>query len=474
MGKPKFEYDEILNKKRIRKSTSLKTRKVDEFYSDRSRIIYCSSFRRLMQKAQVFSLEPNSSVRTRLTHSIEVSDIGRSLANKIGYKLLDNEIISDKSLIPAIVAIVENACLLHDIGNPPFGHFGESAIREWANEKLKKIAKKLRIDKHHLFKILIKDFTEFDGNPQGFRIISRLHCEQDEHSLNLTYATLLSSLKYVRSTDEKKGEGVIKKAGYFQSEKEIVEKILQETNFPKNTRYPLTYIMEAADDIAYCLSDISDGIEKRILTPQNFEKEFNRLWEQNYPNEKPLLDFPKQINNFGLDVSVRWSQKIMEEASDDYIKNHEDIIAGKCHQLISDKKYGKVLETIKMVSRNLIYSSSEAEHIELTGYAAISGLLNHFSKLLSMSTEDFTVLIEKGKVAGKNFDIEKRLFNHLGNRYIKCYQYMLKNIDKASSEYAVKEWWLRVHLIIDHISGMTDDYALASYQMLSGIKVSTI
>ncbi|MFA9422794.1 MAG: HD domain-containing protein, partial [Sedimentibacter sp.] len=105
--------------------------KVDEFYSDRSRIIYSSSFRRLQQKAQVFSLEPNASVRTRMTHSLEVSDLGRTLANKIAQSLFNQKLVSLRE-IPLIVAVVENACLLHDIGNPPFGHFGEFAIREWS------------------------------------------------------------------------------------------------------------------------------------------------------------------------------------------------------------------------------------------------------------------------------------------------------------------------------------------------------
>lgn len=128
-------YNDLIVVKRERDSFVKRSRTIDQFYSDRSRIIYSSSFRRLQQKAQVFSLEPNSSVRTRLTHSLEVADLGRTLANKIAFSLKnDNKLTSNKT--SALVAIVENACLLHDIGNPPFGHFGEAAIREWAKESI--------------------------------------------------------------------------------------------------------------------------------------------------------------------------------------------------------------------------------------------------------------------------------------------------------------------------------------------------
>lgn len=127
-----YKYNQLLCVARMRKSTVKRDSTIAQFYSDRSRILYSSSFRRLQQKAQVFSLEPNASVRTRLTHSLEVSDLGRTLANRIAYRLSENHFL-DSDKISDVVAIVENACLLHDIGNPPFGHFGEIAIRDWAD-----------------------------------------------------------------------------------------------------------------------------------------------------------------------------------------------------------------------------------------------------------------------------------------------------------------------------------------------------
>lgn len=130
-----IDYNHFIDVHRVRESTRKRSRKIDQFYSDRSRIIYSSSFRRLQQKAQVFSLEPNASVRTRLTHSLEVSDLGRTLANNIAYRLKNVGKLTENNIL-SLVAIVENACLLHDIGNPPFGHFGEAAIQDWAKTSI--------------------------------------------------------------------------------------------------------------------------------------------------------------------------------------------------------------------------------------------------------------------------------------------------------------------------------------------------
>ena len=264
-----FDYERLLDTTREQKSNSPRRAKIDEFYSDRSRILYCSSFRRLQQKAQVFSLESNTDIRSRMTHSLEVSDLGRTLANNIGGRLAAQEKIK-KEQIPEMVAVVENACLVHDIGNPPFGHFGEAAICNWARERLHKIGKKLKLSHFSDFSKRMKDFEEFDGNPQGFRVITKLHTERDRFGLNMTYASLLCALKYVRTTGEKGNSMVDRKPGYFQTEKELVDRMRNMVGLKEGTRYPLTYIVEAADDIAYCLSDISDGIEKGVLSIRSF------------------------------------------------------------------------------------------------------------------------------------------------------------------------------------------------------------
>ena len=300
-----MEWKKLLSPHRLGSSEPGKiTPERSPFQRDFDRIVFSSSFRRLQDKTQVFPLQRTNYVRTRLTHSLEVSDLGRSLANKIAYKLANQNYLSDRN-IPAFVAIVENACLLHDIGNPPFGHFGETAIRDWADKCAdKSLPKNLESTWNDpTLQILMSDFREFDGNPQGFRTITKLHTERDRYSLNLTYATLLCALKYSRAAGEQKGVGILKKAGYFQSEKDLVENMYMELELALHHRYPLTYIMEAADNIAYCMSDIADGIEKHILSISDFISLFKEEWENNYPDLAIPVKFPKSRNcNFNHDI----------------------------------------------------------------------------------------------------------------------------------------------------------------------------
>lgn len=470
------KYDYLFSIERIKKSTMDRDNLIDNFYSDRSRIIYSSSFRRLQQKAQVFSLEANSNVRTRLTHSLEVSDLGKTLANSIGFKLKDKGLISHDK-IPEMVAIVENACLMHDIGNPPFGHFGEEAIKKWSKENINDgMFKKARVFRKNSENVdyrihgLKKDFDEFDGNPQGFRIASKLHCERDEYSWNLTISTLLCALKYVRTTGEIGKGNIAKKAGFFQTEKEFVEELWCRANRDPHTRYPFTYIMEAADDIAYCLSDIADGIEKNIVQPSEFIKEIKNNWDRSYGDLFPI-DFSDGITkeNFALKVSVKLSKYFVECAADSFVDNIDGYMNGTEDSLIpNNSSYGRLMSAIKSTSRKLLYRSEPAENIELAGYSMISGILNKFECLLKLPYCEFKKITDDET---NEFPLESRLYHRIGHRYVKRYKIDVEKIEKDSEHYAAYEWWYRAHMIIDHISGMTDAYALTTYQTLYGIKL---
>lgn len=469
MEDKEYQYGNILSAQRIGAGRR-GSRNIESFYSDRTRILYCSAFRRLQQKAQVFSMETNSAVRSRLTHSLEVSDLGRKLANDIAYKLKNKGYLTDTN-IPVVVAIVENACLLHDIGNPPFGHFGESAIQDWA---IHKAAGAVPDDVNYgtLLRGLMQDFVEFDGNPQGFRTVTKLYTDFGANGLDLTCATLLCGLKYARTTGQPRGKGIMKKAGFFQTEEALVGKLLELAGRNGGTRYPLTYIMEAADDIAYCMSDIADGIEKRIITEEEFVAAFARTWKETYPDEpmpREITDFQKNPGNaygFNRDFSIPWSTRATKEAVEVYMAHHEEIYAGTCGALVSDENpMGKVLGTINAVCGQVLYPSIEAESIELTGYAVITGILRHYERLLRLEFEDFRRLLNGER---KGLAVEARLYNQLGARCVSAYKYALKEL-KDDPAFAEKEWWLRVHLLIDHISSMTDAYALETYQMLEGI-----
>ena len=472
-------FKQILVPLRLRKSDISGRVPLEEFFSDKSRIIYSSSFRRLQQKAQVFSLELNSSVRSRLTHSLEVADIGKILASRIARSLRDAEKISAENAVE-IPVVVENACLMHDIGNPPFGHFGEAALIKWAEDNLADYAKDMQLD-YSVIKPLLADFYEFDGNPQGIRIVSRLHCEKDEFALNLTVPSLLAAVKYARTSGENNdGRKIKKKAGYFKSEEPLIEKAYKLIGWQKGCRYPLTYIMEAADDISYCLSDVSDAIAKGIIAPDDFLKEFHEMWAQKYGNEEiPVKSLAEKesVRDFGVEICIEISHKAVEAAAEEFVRRYEEFCNSSAEELITeDMPMGRVLNVIKAFSVKRIYQSKEAESIELSGYAVISGLLErYFGRLLTLTRVDFEAFVAGKKVSGRAY--EQHLFNRLSKRCIKSYQEQLQKWladEKAVQRYGADglEWWLRVHLIVDHVSAMTDNFALFEYQMLEGIRIN--
>ena len=272
----------FIKNERHRQSSADHTTLLAATQSDRARLIYSAAFRRLQQKAQVFSLENNSSVRSRLTHSIEVSHIGRYIVGAIFEKITESNNFSDEvkndwaKYNLAISNIVETACLMHDIGNPPFGHFGEAAIINWSkSDKIKEAINKSLIVKltDPDLDVLLCDFQNFDGNPQGFRVITRLQGEDGFYGLNLTYTQLVVFLKYTCCPANKNKDNPFnKKIGYFSTERDIIESAWENLGIPYNSRHPLGFLMEASDDISYCISDIEDGLEKRIIIFDDFKK----------------------------------------------------------------------------------------------------------------------------------------------------------------------------------------------------------
>lgn len=264
-------YNKLISDVRRRQSEVQEIRDINqESESDRGRFIFSSPLRRLQQKAQVYSLEDNAAVRSRLTHSLEVSQVGRYVAQLILKKLdLNNEEPKPKGHELAFINFVETACLMHDVGNPPFGHLGEFAIQEWFRERAKDCVRSAGIEcgahSEQLDKY-VAEFANFDGNCQGLRIVTRLQWNNDEYGLNLTYSQLAAYIKYVAHQSEANEDIEIKKkGGYFLTEEEIVKECWNKLGMAENTRHPLVYIMEAADDIAYSISDIEDALEKGLI-----------------------------------------------------------------------------------------------------------------------------------------------------------------------------------------------------------------
>jgi len=263
-----MDWQKLLSSKRFGLSDSHESLTRTPFHKDHDRVVFSSSFRRLERKTQVHPLRENDHIHSRLTHSLEVSCVGRSLGALVG-EMLESSL--PNTISPAdLGAIVQAACLAHDIGNPPFGHTGEDAIRNWFRDSS---------NKHFLSglsPVQIKDFQTFEGNAQGLRILTQLEYHRFDGGMRLTYATLGAFLKYPWHSDYQdptKGE----KFGVYQSEQKFFHKIANELGLievaeNRYCRHPLVYLMEASDDICYAIIDLEDGVEMNLLEYKEVEQ----------------------------------------------------------------------------------------------------------------------------------------------------------------------------------------------------------
>jgi dGTPase len=229
----------------------------DEFDRDLDRVVYSTPFRRLQDKTQVFPLEPNDSVRTRLTHSLEVSQAARGTAKHVCRWLLDERRVDERQA--KCIETIAAACgLVHDLGNPPFGHSGELAIRDWFRRPGCDLLGKLGGP-------YADDFRSFEGNAQTLRLVTKLQILADFHGLNLTCGTLSAACKYTAPSDAL-DENVHErtKVGFFASEKETVEEVRHGAGTGE-ARNPIAFLVEAADDAVYNAVDLEDGFRKGLL-----------------------------------------------------------------------------------------------------------------------------------------------------------------------------------------------------------------
>ena len=485
-------YSNILSTTRLRPSEVQGRTIVTESESDRGRILFCPAFRRLQQKAQVFSMEPNAAVRSRLTHSLEVSQLGRFIADEIGTRLGD-ELGLDERV--AFVNFVEAACLLHDIGNPPFGHFGEAAIQKWFRDNgANYIKKSIKLKDGDLgsgdlrLKDALYDFVEFDGNPQGLRIVTRLQWNTDEFGLNLTTTTLASFLKYVRCAgDDVSGGAFSKKAGFFSTEKKIIEAVWGGFGYLLPQRFPLAYIMEAADDIAYCISDLEDSIEKGVVDEKSALIEIGSRFNlcDIDTNDCVLLNVKNAIECMlsgsrgdgkeftYTDFRTTLNRTIVRYVADRYVERQKEVLAGTLDSLVPESSpAGAILKTLKEYCRDYVYCHDSIQRTELAGYTAIRGLLDHYGPLLSLSRKSFSFALDGGRKdeEGKSILIESKLLSLFPDRYIKVYKNYISEIE-GDDEGDFLEWNARAHLVVDFISGMTDDFAMTTYRTLSGMRL---
>ncbi|TMO90383.1 dGTPase [Pseudoalteromonas ruthenica] len=456
--------------------------------SDRGRIINSSGIRRLQQKTQVFPLERNAAVRSRLTHSLEVQQNGRFIVQKLFSKLNAQERahygLTDMER--PFETLVEMACLMHDIGNPAFGHFGEAAINHWFSRYLQQRFGPLPTlaQTHSLKHELLLDLQSFEGNAQAIRAVHSLL------ALNLSYSQIAAILKYTRPGTMAKNARpedksyLMKKVGFYHSEAAFIAQLGDALEMDNGCRHPASYIMEAADDIAYCLADMEDAVEKGILSVEKLVHYLDDAYrqrlgaldtaEQSYSElVAKACEFARQKadeaefnynNTFFIYLRVKLLHPLVEHAATRFKDNIEQVYAGTLNaSLIEDGSHHQAItDALKTVARERVFCHPEVEKLELQGYKIISGLLDEYQVLLDLEYEQFTQVLSHHK----DFLIATRMVKKLSGKYLNVYEKAVAALDKDAGHFHLYEFYHRCRLIQDHISGMTDQFAYDEYRTL--------
>lgn len=467
-----MEWRTLLSPKRERegsgraKSADLRS----EFEKDYHRIIGSASFRRLQDKTQVFPLDKSDFIRTRLTHSLEVSSLGKSLGQNIGENIL--KFRRNSGFVPRmkedISHILECAGLIHDIGNPPFGHFGEVAIREWFARNLSKLSFRGQAVEDMLSEQMKQDFYHFEGNAQALRLVTKLHYLVDEHGMNLTYALLNTIIKYpVPSTGIRGDSGNIKdkKMGYYLADEAVFRRVTEATG-AGNNRHPLTYILEAADDLAYKTADIEDAFVKGFISYYTLERELAPL-ERACPESpfKPLEKL-RQLYERGLKKEVgnpesyavkNWIISVqgflISCATYGFTSNYDSIMAGTFGQDLFYGTYGeRLMELLGDMAYRRVFSSMEIYKMEVAESAILDNLMDKLVRAVLYYDTDV-----------RQDTIDRRVVSFISDNYKNAYRLQAEGKNEAEKLY------LRLLLVTDYVCGMTDSYAKRLYQEMNGI-----
>lgn len=468
-----MEWDKLLSTKRARGSISGARKSADmrsEFEKDYHRIIGSASFRRLQDKTQVFPLDKSDFIRTRLTHSLEVSSLGKSLGQNIGENILKYRKVSGftPQMKEDICHVLECAGLIHDIGNPPFGHFGEVEIREWFERNLKKLMFRGTPVADILTEQMREDFYHFEGNAQALRLVTKLHYLVDENGMNLTYALLNTIIKYPAASTEidlTTGNIKDKKMGYYYADRKIFEDIVRETGAGKN-RHPLTYILEAADDLAYKTADIEDAYVKGYISYQMLADALYELTlcygeEGINPLEK-LQSLYARGKERGVrnpeDYAVKnWIVQIqgflINCATFGFTSNYDAIMGGTYKQDLFYGTYGEqLMELLGSMAYKEVFCSQDIYKMEIIESSMIDFLMDKFIGAVLYYDTDVPL-----------GTIDRRLISFISDNY--CSVYRLQAEGKSEAE----KLYLRLLLVTDFVCGMTDSYAKRLYQEMKAI-----
>ncbi len=437
----------------------------NSYQRDYDRIIFSSAFRRLQNKTQVFPLPGSVFVHNRLTHSLEVTSVGRSLGKAVGELIAAKYPESEANFIDfyryELASVIAAACLAHDIGNPPFGHSGEDAIRtffvELTGESRQRITDALSPNQ-------IKDLEKFEGNSNALRILTHNFNEPEPGGYRLTYTSLASIVKYPCASmfgfDNSSGLISTKKSGFFDSEMETYLKIADALQIPRVAghelvfaRHPFVYLTEAADDICYRVIDLEDAHRLRIITLDTFKSLFLPFFEHetNYYNTRGYIEQKlERINDDNQKVQyirARWIGLMTEKVAQVFMDNEAQLLAGTLQKdllkCLPEADY-LLIKRINEYSVKHVYNYRSVVEIEIAGYNIIGGLLKEFvhaalhpgharsAKLLKLVSSQFPLMLTEASI------------------------------------------YPDVQSIVDFIGGMTDLFAIDLYRKITGISIPEI
>ena len=445
-----MQWEQLLSLKR-QGDTSKRLRKEQDdtrlgFEVDYDRIIFSSAFRSLQDKTQVIPLSKTDFVHTRLTHSLEVSVVGRSLGRLVGKKILEKyphlgEIHGYH--MNDFGAIVAAAALAHDIGNPPFGHSGEKAIGEYFKTGNGQQFKNKLNEKEW------QDLIDFEGNANGFSVVSSSR-EGVEGSLRLTYATLGAFMKYPKESLPKKPTSKIcdKKYGFFQQDKVFFKDVAEELGLISNKsgdnigfeRHPLAYLVEAADDICYTIIDFEDGINLGLIQ-EEFALEYLIKLVKNTIDAKKYNELQTKEDRISY-LRALAIGSLINDAVKIFMENEESILKGEFHFALMDKsQYKAQMNDIIQISIKNVYQSKEVIEKEVAGYKVINVLLDVFCTAY------------QNKIENKESNYDKIVLKLLPERF--------QNIKEGTYESLLH--------ICHFVSLLTDGKAIQYYKMIKGM-----
>lgn len=421
-----------------------------QFQRDYDRLIFSSPFRRLQNKTQVFPLPGNIFVHNRLTHSLEVASVGRSLGSKVAQFLKKNQVPIDMpEILEEIGTIVSTACLAHDLGNPPFGHSGEEAISYFFSEGEGLYLKKLLTDEEWA------DISHFEGNANAFRLLTHSFNGRRPGGYTMTYTTLASIIKYpFESKASLKGY----KYGFFQSEKEIYRQVAEELGIVKISdnplqyaRHPLVFLVEAADDICYQIMDIEDSHKLRILSYDETTEILLSFYDKNEDKEdlKTVAKTFKVVTDKNERIAFLRAgiiNKLINSCAEVFCQNYEAIMKGEFKSTLIKSLTNtnrQAYDACTKLAYERIYHTNIVTQIQIAGF-----------KILGTILKEYTDAVLKPET------------------------YYARNILSVMPEqYKVNQddsMYTKIQTVVDYVSGMTDSYALNLYRKIKGIDLPEI